>query len=227
MPATPQVRALWAIVPSSGFIASTIGSQAGFKAAPQPVHLAASGVAGAVICAAQPGVRARGVKSVAAAVAPVSLALVQVVAGTVQLVANDLALCAFRFVDQLADVAALGHPLPVEPHQRVPNLPAGVLDCTSQPVVGPRAAKRQQQGTRLAHPRDGPPILRSGNLVVPVLLHEAESIGRVRDHEVHRCLGQRRQHVAEIAAIQAQVVLLEKGLHGSRLHERGDSVRGR
>ena len=51
MPATPQVRALWARVPSIGFIARTMGSQAGFRAAAQPVHFAASAVAGAVICA--------------------------------------------------------------------------------------------------------------------------------------------------------------------------------
>ena len=38
MPATPHVSALWASVPSSGFIARTIGSQAGLSALAQPVH---------------------------------------------------------------------------------------------------------------------------------------------------------------------------------------------
>ena len=46
------------LVPSIGFIARTIGSQAGFRAAAQPVHSSASAVAGAVISPAQPSVGA-------------------------------------------------------------------------------------------------------------------------------------------------------------------------
>jgi len=129
------------------------------------------------------------VKTIAAAVAPVSLALVQVVAGTIQLVADDLTFRGFRFVDPLADVAALGHSLPIEPHQAVPNLPTGFLDRASQVVVSPRTAEGQQQSAGLAHAGNGPPILGAGNLVVPVLFHEADSVGRVCDHEVHRRLG--------------------------------------
>ena len=174
MPATPQVTALWASVPSSGFIARTIGSQAGFRASAQPVHLAASGVAGAVI-------GALGLRVVQIAVDLVRAAVVgQRVARLPELRADDLAHGPLRLVDHLADVGRLREPLPVEPHQAVPNLPAGVLDRAGQAVIGPRAAEGQQQGTGLAHASNGPPILGSRNLVVPVLLHEAEAVGRVR-----------------------------------------------
>ncbi len=48
-PATPWRTAFSAKLPSHGFIATTIGSQLGFNAVPQPSQVAASGVAGAVM----------------------------------------------------------------------------------------------------------------------------------------------------------------------------------
>ena len=49
MPATPHRWALWASVPSSGFIARMIGSHAGLSELAQPVHNFANSVAGAVM----------------------------------------------------------------------------------------------------------------------------------------------------------------------------------
>ena len=49
IPATPCRIAFSANVPSSGFIATTIGSHAGFRAVPQPDHSRAALLPGSVI----------------------------------------------------------------------------------------------------------------------------------------------------------------------------------
>ena len=115
---------------------------------------------------------------------------------------DDFSFGTRRLVDCLRDVQRFRKSLPVKPHEAVSNVPSSIFDRTGQTVVSSSAAERQQQSPWLAHTGDGLPIGLAGNVVIPAILKETDSVGRIGGHAVHRRLGQLRQHVEQIAVVE-------------------------
>ena len=88
--------------------------------------------------------------------------------------------------------------------QHVPNLEAGRLDRARHPVIGPRAAEREQMPARLQDAQRQPPERRIvGRVVVrriERLAHEAEHVWRVADDGVNACLGHEGERNIAIGA---------------------------
>jgi len=79
-------------------------------------------------------------------------------------------------VESFPDAVIFWKSLPVKEHQRVPNLEPAILNRHRQPVIGARAAKRQQIATRLQHPQRLSPERDTRHAVIPRLAHEREAV---------------------------------------------------
>ena len=89
----------------------------------------------------------------------------------------DPNLCAFvaeRLVDPLADVMRFRKAAAVDPGELIADLETGILDRAGQPMIGARAAERDQVAARLQHAEHFAPEFdrkRDGS-IVPLFPHE-------------------------------------------------------
>ena len=67
----------------------------------------------------------------------------------------------------------------------IADLKTGVFNPNRHAVLGAGASKRQQVAARLEHAQAFGPYLHFRNIVVPLLAHEGQAIGRVCDDGVH------------------------------------------
>lgn len=90
----------------------------------------------------------------------------------------------------------------VHPSNHVPNLKARVLDVHAHAVLGARTGERQQVTSWLEHSQALGPRLNVRHIVVPMLTHEAETVGRVAHDGIHAVVRHQGQHF--LAATQHQ-----------------------
>ena len=114
----------------------------------------------------------------------------------------------------LREVLRLGESLTVQPAESIPDFPTGILDVTRQPVEGLGAAEGQQVCTRFAHPQHLLPDLDAGHVLIPVVAHETEAVGRVAETAIV-AIGRERlenfKHVSFSDLVRLSVVILVQG----------------
>jgi len=81
---------------------------------------------------------------------------------------------------------ALGEARAVQPHEAIPNLETGVLQCHHETMMGAGATEGKQVVSGLEDTEHGRCHLTTGRHDIPLLPHEAEAVGRVSHHGIHR-----------------------------------------
>jgi hypothetical protein len=96
----------------------------------------------------------------------------------------------------------------------VPHLKARVLDGAREAVPGAGAAEREEVAAGLEDAEALGCEVDTGRQVVPLASHEAEPVGRVRDHRVHARVGQRAHHLDAVARVEGHGVVSVVDAHG-------------